>query len=353
MTNRSGLFQMDLTGEAESRWIQVAAAGWRPTVIELASLHAENGVDGNRFASVTLVGRPLEIRGTVLDTQGRGIGGALVWTGDRTILGNLEPGFAVEGGRGAIMTEGVISSEPHSDRTTTDEEGRFRMTGLLEKAYRLQAMDPRTLRRAPPISVPAGARDFQIVLSEAQRLSRVQGRVVDAQGNALSSVHVVPAPAEAPRGGPGDPPRILGFGTDTDEAGRFDFPALVTEGLLLCVGGGSAVDSIVFDPDPGSDWSQLLVVLQRQCHFHIEFGPEFEGVDGFEFRNALGRRLPITDRSGLSWRKSLRGDSLGDRSRGVRSVGETARELVLLEGVEERARIHVELTPGRVTRLQP
>jgi hypothetical protein len=127
------------------------------------------------------------IEGRVVDAAGEPVPGAFVWCVDPTPAGvGLEAWFLethVNPDRGAPIPFVVEA----------DGEGRFVLPWLLERVYRVGALD-RTSFQAGFADVAAGARDVVLRVASDDPVAPVLGRVLDASG-----APVVGARGSAPR----------------------------------------------------------------------------------------------------------------------------------------------------------
>jgi len=286
------------------------------------------------------------VTGRVLDDDRAPMAGVRVWLADPTSagLGDVGPGHAEDLSQG--RTAGGWSYE------TTDEAGRFRLEGLLDRRYRVRALDERTLLMVEASEVRRGD-ELELVLPTAGLPGEVAGRVRDARGRALASVSV-----RVTR------PTFRGVGANgwaytdglmlepalTDEEGRFELPPFSLEGTYVHLE-GEEIFPVRLEV-AGQDPHALELVASLRVHVQVELGPPGTWADAFELLDEAGEPVWLTQlregRSGIETRAPLHaGRSV------VWTVSEAARTLVLFRAGSEVRRQPVALGPGEVNLLRP
>lgn len=197
-TDESGMFAFDLTSEESmnavaSRMFGAPPAkrlfalkpGFLPARLDL-ELDDEGRPRSSGSILLQLGGETLSIAGKVVDGDGSALEGIDVWVGDATLFGASRNGVEV--------LESVLDGQPERkwNYVSTDSAGRFEITGLIDREYDLEAMDPNTLLRAPSQKVRSGRTDVVVTVPHDAYYERVSGRVVSKDGQPVPGVHVSP-----------------------------------------------------------------------------------------------------------------------------------------------------------------
>jgi len=165
-------------------------AGSLPAVIALppsAELFARDEAGG---FELVLKDTPKSIEGHVVDDDGHPIAGVIVRTLDEEPFGPILEKF----GEASIGREPTIEDllrgglDVRPARSGAD--GSFRIEGLLDREYRLVALDPATLRRVITAHVHAEFHDARVVLPSDRELPHVAGRIVSQSGAPLPHITV-------------------------------------------------------------------------------------------------------------------------------------------------------------------
>ncbi|MCB9915287.1 MAG: carboxypeptidase regulatory-like domain-containing protein [Planctomycetes bacterium] len=123
---------------------------------------------------------PLAIAGRVLDVDGAPLED---WRVDLLDGTEVEPGGYPRRTVELVHGGGVYP--------VTNADGAFRLTGLLEREYRLRAIDLRTLQTILSGPIRAGREGVELRLEPACALREVRGRLVDEAGAPLAGVSVL------------------------------------------------------------------------------------------------------------------------------------------------------------------
>lgn len=335
-----GAFRLALGYIPDDARLVAAVRNYRPAIVERfdAVVKEANG----RPAPVRLVlgGPTLEIHGRVLDAAGEPVPGWQV---------AIDEGTPVSVGRVPAVTAERMARDSWDD-VVTDAEGRFTLEGLLERDYRVKAWNGRSLLVVRSESVPAGTDDLELRVPAGALHPRVAGRVVSRDRLPIAGVTVhASLVTERMEGGM---TWITGASTTTDADGRFELADVPREEVDLLLS-GDAILSRRFALDEGAPLEELLIEVERRCHFRLELGADAEGApDAVQVLDADGARLDITSFSGRgSWSSSRL--ELAAAGGLVHAVSESARTLVLWRGGEEIGRRELHLTPGTVTVIEP
>jgi RNA polymerase sigma-70 factor (ECF subfamily) len=223
------------SGPTEPRTLIAVHAGEQPAT-QTPGRDSEGRECFARFVRLWLGEPALSLEGIVFGTDGRPLVDALVWIEDLSFAAKSLEGFWTLEHLMAGKTDGW------QDRwfvARTDEGGRFRLTGLAARDYRLAALDPATLQVVHAGPFAAGTDSAELVFDPRDLWRRVEGRVVDLRGAPLEGLaaHLerVSFAVEA-RGnrwfGREELPPVL-----TDTEGRFSFERVPRAGIVLRVDG--------------------------------------------------------------------------------------------------------------------
>ena len=282
------------------------------------------------------------IRGLVVDADGQPLPDARIFVLDRTAFGGVPAGPGAE----YFLEESVESLLGKGfGRVSAGADGRFVLNGLLERSYRLEALDLRTLasRRTEPI--PAGSSEVRIVI-EAAELSPIAGHVLDSEGRGIAGVRVS-AVRHVDRFG-----FDYGASATTDEAGAFELSKSLLLGTHLCLEGADIVPEYRREIPPQADPEALELVIGRRCHVQFEW-PQWSHGKATEVRvlDEAGEPLTLVV---IRQNMTMPSDSaliFGELSE-VYAVSDRAREAVVLHGERELARSSLHLVPGEVQRVR-
>jgi hypothetical protein len=327
-----------------------------------------------------LDGTPLTISGKVVDGDRKPLAGIQVWTPDPTLFAWAkdsprtkpkgrdqaasvqleEPGHRVDG---IELVENVLAGRKGDLWATieTDSDGRFVLTGLTRKEYRLHAMNPKTLALKEAGPFAAGSTDVVIELAEADAYATVAGVVVSLGGAPVSNVTVSPqrdAFALDLQGG-GRSVTTTGLaGTTTDAAGRFKLERIPKEGVYLRLEGTNTLP-LDFGRDVGIETAakgqaldHLRIEVPVRCHMRVDLGDDRDFADAVEVLGPRGRPVAIDIFLGNSRRTSQRA-KLAEGRTDVLAVREDSGTVVFLKGGKEVGRKNIKLVPGSVTTVNP
>ncbi|MEM7305793.1 MAG: sigma-70 family RNA polymerase sigma factor [Planctomycetota bacterium] len=336
-----GRFQLDTAGVEAAEWLAVRAG----------SLPARRpvGPDDRGDPLLLVLGdAPLELSGTVVDATGVPLAGLTVRRVDGEDFG-LVPDF--DGGvafRRRMHVEELASGNAEGRSTSTGAEGRFRLSGLQRRPYRLLVSDPKTLRLTltRPLTPGSGA-GVTIELREDGELAPRRGRLVTLAGAPIAGLQVL-AGRRAPGADPTAPPEQWTAPIRTDSDGCFEFPALVRGDLFLTTETSPAFTRQSWRLRETPDGRGPKYGVQRQCFFQIAEAPP--GADGFRVFDGAGQLVPITFGAGSFQRMSAAGPVSDAGRSDVVGVQETAARVVLYAGEERLAEAPLELAPDEVVR---
>ncbi|HKD99863.1 MAG TPA: hypothetical protein VKE69_02540, partial [Planctomycetota bacterium] len=307
--------------------------------------------------SVTLrLGREaLTIEGSVLDPESKPAAGVRVWADDATFFGSANDS--------AANVEAVLagSADPHWCYVETDAEGRFRLTGLLDREYRISSIDPKTLLRADAERVRAGATDAVIAFPAGALHERIAGRVVSGRGKPLAGIRVKPmcdAFQSRFRGETISTSHMTLPSTTTDAEGRFELKRVPKTLVYLRLDGEDIIPvefgrhaSVDLVTLAGGRLDHMEIRAPARCHFRVEL-KESDTATEFAVLDDAAKELTINVFQGNSrWESDRAPVSAGNS--GVMAVAETAATVVLYAGTKELRRAPITLEAGQVTVLRP
>jgi RNA polymerase sigma-70 factor (ECF subfamily) len=355
-----GRFTVPWAGRERPVVVRAARADLGAAAARLTPGQDQPGWHEDRPITVQFATAPGELRGRVLDADGRPVSGVRVWTPDLTWFGRVsleEDGHEVSRD---TSVEGIAAgaNTPLAVAADTGAGGEFVLRGLLPRRYELFALHPSTLAAAGPVAAAPGA-DVELRL-ERTALRAVAGRVVSRAGTPLAGVRVAagrafdwrPAPrAEEPwAGSPMRPPRAAHVfrdgGVTTDAGGRFSFPGMVVEGARLSISGDTMFPTPPFELAPGLPLEDLVVTVQARSTFRVLLDQPDE-ADGFTLARAEGGHVPLFVRVEGFVMSLGRVALVGGRSpEAYTPAGEVS--IVLLRGGKEVRRVAVHLREGGV-----
>jgi RNA polymerase sigma-70 factor (ECF subfamily) len=178
--------------DGRGKLVAASALGHRRAVLERGA----NGFP--TFVLLTLGPPPLSIEGRVVDENGKGLQGIMVWPNDPTLLCSAREKLVVEGVACGNPTEAELRArfergefkgmEPRQVGRTvptaggawvsTGADGSFKLGGLEDRPYRLRALDYETVLMTERSGIPAGTRGVQLVLDQSQLFTEVKGVVM-------------------------------------------------------------------------------------------------------------------------------------------------------------------------------
>ncbi|HLQ36186.1 MAG TPA: carboxypeptidase-like regulatory domain-containing protein, partial [Planctomycetota bacterium] len=308
-------------------------------------------------------GANLQLRGRVVDADGKPVAGARVLTPDLTYLGIVtfeDSGHQISG---ECAVEGLA---PGQDRlgvgTDSDADGRFTLAGLLPRSYGLFAIDPHTLAHTEPLQATPG----DDVLLQLPRVPAraIAGRVVARDGTPLAAVRIAPGcglpwtpPERADDPWAGAPIQRMGAGhiadvaaVITDADGRFAFSALTIDHAFLSLGGEAVFPSAPFALAADQDLAHLEVKVDARSTFRLHLQQPGE-ADAFSLVGADGAFVPLYVRiEGMVMSIGKLQFAAGIAPEAHTRAGEPI--VVLWRGAQEVRRAPLRLPPGGVHDLQ-
>lgn len=315
-------------------------AGRLPARREFADLAAFLAASPREPVVLALGDAPPSIAGRVIEGDGRPIEGAQVFTWDLARWTHGE------------FVETRLTSEWFPGRATTDADGRFRITGLLSRAYTLRAIHPRTLQVTSREAVEAGTQDVVLACAGSEGARRVAGHVVDPRGEPISGVRLFCGRDSAPGIAWLGSPLVTADVPASDVQGAFEFAALCVEGTYLLPAGPGIADQERFELSPSMELEHLSITVSRICRFQIVLESDAQEADSFGVLDASDHGLPLGyDLGNMSVVGNGLFDLAGGRSE-IMKCDERARTIVLRKKGAEVRRVPVRLAPGEVQVLK-
>jgi hypothetical protein len=313
-----------------------ALAGLRPAVVEAFGARIAEALPLAPLPiELRLGGEALAITGRIVDAEGTPLAD---WS------------VAIRGGvrlSHGMFPPPLVETMTGPDSVGTDPDGRFELTGLLDREYVVWAYDRESLLAVESAGpVRAGTSDLELVAPTDAVHAEVAGVVVSRRGTAVP--HAVVDLNRVTHSSESGSVWVGGRSTTADARGRFVLRGVPHEGVRLGVGGGEVVPAS-FDLEPGQDVADLRLEVARRCHFRLEL-MDFEERPRLSMLDQDGETLSIYSFQANGWRSSnvLTIDPEGSQ---VLAVSEDAVTLVLSRGRVELERRPVLLDPDAVTEL--
>jgi hypothetical protein len=326
-----------------------------PGPVVLRAVHAEHG-GAQREVTLPAPGAPplvvdlvldeprLALQGRVVDRAGEPVPGVEVYVLEETSFGMQEVGRGYQW----RSLEALAGAAPD----TTDGDGRFRIEGLGPRAYRVQAIDDRSLLAATSAPrVPDGV-EVTLVLDRGAT-TPLAGRLVDRRGAPVAGARVSLSNWMW-WSGPGDRSSglAIGNGAVTDAEGRFRIEDAAPGGLFLRLEGDPIVPELFRAIDAAPDRTALELAVSRRAYLQLR-RPSGAPPAGHLHVEALdGTRLGFMDLRGLgvSPRESM---PVGDGLHPAVAVPEETAFVVLTRGEgEEVLRARFEPVVGEVVEVE-
>jgi RNA polymerase sigma-70 factor (ECF subfamily) len=315
----------------------------------------EGKPDWPAFVTLRLARTPLDIAGRVVGTDGKPLAGARVWIADATLFGAL--------GEGAAHVENILAgAEGESWHfVVSDSDGRFRIEGLLDREYRVRALDESTLLRVQSGPVRAGEQDVELRLPQGALHLRVAGRVLSNQGTPIAGVRIFPMCDAFHARFHGE---VIGTshaalaGVVTDDEGRFEFKDVPKTLVYLRVEGESVIpleycretEGDPSDPNaafaalPKDKIENLTIVVDQRCHMQVELADP-ASADELAVLDGEGAELTIDVFFGNGRESNPRTPIVDGRSAAL-ALPDRGKTIVLYSAGREVSRSSVQLVPG-------
>ncbi|QDV08277.1 ECF RNA polymerase sigma factor SigL [Planctomycetes bacterium Poly30] len=332
-----GLFRLPIPRLASTTPLCAAKAGFQPAILPDFGERLEAAATPPGPVELVLGKEALEIRGRVVDAAGAPCAGWLVDVLDETEISQ----YTIP-----IDSAEALARTAHP-RVMTDGEGRFVLTGLYPREYRVQAHERRTLRHASARAL-GGSLDA-VLHADLDDVQDLHGVVLGLGGQPLPGVRLsVSLPTSISATGHSSMP---GPTTVTNDAGEFSLEAVPGSDVYLGYSGESVVPGTYEFPEE-YDPASIKIRVPRRCHFRIEAAGPYEGATSAHILDADGRRLQASMHMANGSSGSMTVPLRNGQSE-VLSVSEVAATLVLFEGTRDVGRMNLQLAPETVTVLRP
>lgn len=386
ITDDNGTFTLKIPEGGAKSPIIALKQGYLPATETLGSSVQQGGAGASEYVVLHLGPPPLAIEGRVADADDRPLAGMKVWVGDTTFFGEIDEvpanvegllaGAATRADIERLMQEAKEAVEPEQyiqgvptvfwSFVKTDNEGRFKVEGLLDREYHVVAMDPATLLRVDGGPVRAGSKNVRIELPARLYYERVAGRVVSRTGKPLAGVQVMPQ-CDVVTIRPNEHSQSTFHSTAksvvTDADGRFEIKRLPRGKVYLRLDGENILP-IEFGRDGrGNEGGigsasqrqvdDLLITASLRYHMQLELAPDRADLaDSFHVIDGDGAKLTINAFEGSS-RRSTDECQIHDGKSPVVVVNEEAKMLVLSKAGRETLRLPLTLAPTGVNIVRP
>ena len=398
-TEADGTFQLSRHRLGDATSMTAVAKGWRPARMTRPGGQPQvqrqpdgqpDGQPGGSpeswpdYVEFRLEARALELSGRVVDANGKGLAGARVWVVDGTPVG-------AHGGR-PIVLEGVSGGVPRVDEirqkmdpgldaagmrerinrspsmvwgfVSTDTSGAFRLTGLMDREYRVAALDPVTLVSTERAATRAGQSHIELLLPTGKTVRRLRGRVVAADGQPIAGVVVRASKIVAHVALASDTSWMRSARADaqsvTDADGRFELTGVPRADVSIGLEGDAilpdsySIDQVAATRGPSStddEWSGVELQASRRYHVQAVVADPTRG-NRVAVLNAAGEMLTLTVFFGAGSRMMDEFVPLHQGKSAAFVVSEAATTLVLFDGKREVVRTRLELTAGQLNRVE-
>ncbi|MBK8098330.1 MAG: sigma-70 family RNA polymerase sigma factor [Planctomycetes bacterium] len=365
-------------------------AGWPTELVAAKAGHLPGRVDvprggGGKVADwpsplvIRLGGPPLTIAGRVVDADGHGVPGAIVWVQDPTLLGiagmlPVQLEYLIAGGEVPPLAarmrvpfaDDPTVDEHFNDQTsvvenptacwyfaTADDDGAFNLGGLLPRSYALRALDVRTGIVGDATAL-AGTRQ-DIAITRLQVLPLLRATVVNGRGTPMADVQVEQfvrafvADVRVP-GGRFEGTALRRAGSTTTGAdGTFELRNVGLASTTLTLEGDAILPMSVTVAEVANPTAATIRVEGR-CHVEVILADPAE-ADNVQARDASGAIVDcaVLRRNSTSMTTDL---ALHAGRSGVFVLSERATVLLLRRGEATVRSVPLQLQPGQTTTIQ-
>lgn len=297
-TDEQGLFAIDLemwldccVNEQAPTLITAVLPGLLPASRTLPSVNEARESGWPTDLVLELAGQPLTLRGIVVDEHGNPVPGVQVEPADPTPFGTVSrPGMPAYAG--IPRTQEELAG---SGAATTDSDGRFELTGLLDRDYTLSALSRPSLLHTVTEPIPAHSQNARIVLDH-RALGTIEGRILDRHGNGIEGVRVAVSRHRTAE-------LVIGAHATTDEAGAFQINDATLEPEFLRIESPAIVPELFRQLAPNADPTDLQLTVGRRCRLQFDWSSWPNSGDELIVIDEHGTRLTMM---------RLQGNSIGE-----------------------------------------
>ncbi|MHC5062615.1 MAG: sigma-70 family RNA polymerase sigma factor [Planctomycetota bacterium] len=340
-----GRFAFTIEEAPEPARLLAISPGFMPTRESLLD-HRDDAGGFSQDIVMRLGAGSLAITGRVVDQRGDPVSGARVWLDDPTRFGFSGGSF--------LQVETILSgAEPEVWSTvSTDANGRFTLSGLLDREYRIQAMQPETLVAVRSDRLAAGTIAPDLVLPTDEVHAEISGQALDSRGEPVAGVRLYLGRLTFETAVPGGTyDRVApGASTVTQADGKFRFQGVPRQGVSLSYTGDEIMlGSISLGAE--DDLQNIRLVLQRRINLQISIGGDEEIADRVKVLDLDGRSLLLRIMRGANSHTG-RSVEISEGLSQVFSVSDQARTVVLYQDGEEIGRRDIQPEPGALNRIE-
>jgi len=327
------------------------APGYGPATRLLAELDRDDPSE----IVLRLAPEAATLSGRVVDPDGRPEAGAVVWLRDPTPFGteiqSRSEEFSVAWRQ---VVEDELAGGFAKRGVRTDDQGRFTLTGLLPRAYRLCVHRPESGDLGGPFPVAAPAVNVELVLPREEPRGLVAGRLTSLDGGPIAGVRVRLRRAfeEVDAFDTYAEPPVLGErSVETDADGRFSLGERALAGSELWLQDPRLLVRRVRLADH-ADPADLELVEPLLCELQVDLSAEPGLADTVRVLDGDGEVLQTMETMGNGWTMDTEASLVNGLSP-LLYVRETASTLVLLRGEREVLRRPLSLDPDARTTVRP
>ncbi len=355
-TNRRGEFWLPLFGPKHPAHVELIAVAIDRLPAEL-DRECDDCSDAAGWPDplvLRLGGAARSIAGRVLRADGTPASGARVRTYDSTAFGRIITGSIAFPHRSDSDVESIIAGGVDKSEAVADSEGRFRINGLLPRAYRLRAFDIERLASSLSDPITAGATDAEIRLDADETHELVAGRVTGVNGIGIANAKVTFCV---------DVPMVRAESSQLGSSGNADALSVRTDaqGHFEARNISKKLNCISVDP-PDERWvstytftwadlREIHIVLGRVCYLRFEFDDRSLGYQDIVTIDDQRLLLPMRVSSQPQSRWSHMCQLSGTRSEIV-GVSELATRL-MVRGYHGNLELPLHLEPGTLNVVHP
>lgn len=347
-SSSKGQFEFELAEQQKGTRLIAVKAGWTPAVQRCLADSPNAAEAWPKPLVLTLKEATLTIVGRVVDRAGQPVAGMQVRALDPVRLAEILALAGEEPAQGR-QDEGDWLGE---DTSTTDANGRFRVSGLLPRAYHLLAVDPNSLVVATSGPIDAGEQEALITVTEDTHPAGYAGRVLDPRGKPVASARVR-LRRSVPRPGFETAEPIMTEPVLTDRDGRFSIDNVARGADAVIVQVEDQAGSKSYSIDSSQDPRSLIVTAGLIGHLVVEVRNTEAKIDAVELLDPRGVPMEIAGRRGGGLVSDTHWSYLVNGRTEPLVVSEEAVTLVLYGDSKEVMRVPIQVRPGETVTVRP